>query len=982
MRFVRAKLFGFGKWVDKEFDFNASPLFIYGENESGKSTLHQFILFMLFGMQPKERKFYQPKMGSKLGGQLVIADPKVGTYTIERFDDKHNGKAVCFTSSGDTYDETWLKERLQGMNLATYQAIFSFSALDLNAIKQMQEENLGDVLLSIGLTGSSNIYELEKQLDNRLGEMFKPYGKNPAINKQLQVVEHLGDELAVIQKEESTYRKKVLESLELEDTLNKLKRQQANLTGEIRTVTKKLTALPVLKEFQHLNKKQEQYETTYNFPASGIARLEKLHDTLRPLESELAVLKSNEENYRDNASQLENQRLAESTVETLKIQRRHKERYTVLKNTEENLYQRKVELTKKITNELTDLQLKIDAAELQDLSVPFYIEETWKQIKADKEKLEQERISIETEKNGLMEEENYLQAKLGEIKSTLLPEEEVASLKRKLEKGKEQEQLERLYEASMNQQQSFAEDKKQRIKRANQLFLIGIILAIFSTVLAFGMDVSLLYGVALFLFLLATGQYLFHKQHIKAMEKLIRSQPGLSNAQKLSDEEIYRMQSQLEAEDEKLRELKAVQSDIQKQQINILKWEEKERMYLEKVRRLTDQTEEQLMLYPFLEPINSSYWPDYFNRIKELLRLQNERDRLVKEIEEIRMDEKQIEEELITYLHQFGETSIGSLAEAFLFIEQTLDREVELEQRINQIHELINHTQEQKENMLKRIAVHQQELAELLQKAQVETEEEFYKLANYLKEKRELEAALEANKQQLDSIFPQHSWASIVKEELDPFSLEERAQALESLATTTETEIDEIQKKLTEVKMELKKLEGSDAYSSKLHQFEMEKEKLNQLAKDWAIASMQREMLAETKQRYQKKYLTKVVEETTTILHTITDGRYTNVFAPKEKGTFQVMSAEGLRFNVNELSQGTVNQLYVSLRLAISKVMTEKHQLPFILDDAFVHFDELRVERMISVLQEIATKQQVIMFTCKSDVRTACERENIPSVYV
>src|SRR5690625_4483295 len=131
----------------------------------------------------------------------------------------------------------------------------------------MQEENLGDVLLSIGLTGSSNIYQIEKQLDSRLGELFKPYGKNPEINKQLQVVQQLGENLAAVQKEESTYRRKVLESHELEETLDKLKQRQVNLTNEMRSVTKKRTALPVLKEYQQLKRKQAQYEATFEFPA-------------------------------------------------------------------------------------------------------------------------------------------------------------------------------------------------------------------------------------------------------------------------------------------------------------------------------------------------------------------------------------------------------------------------------------------------------------------------------------------------------------------------------------------------------------------------------------------------------------------------------------------------------------------------------------------------------------------------------------------
>src|SRR5699024_10730102 len=112
LRILHAKIYGFGKWVDYSMDFpKTGPLFIYGENESGKTTFHQFILFMFFGMPPRKRKFYQPKTSSNFGGQLVIEDTEIGKITIERYDDRNNGAAICYTDTGEQFAESWLKER-------------------------------------------------------------------------------------------------------------------------------------------------------------------------------------------------------------------------------------------------------------------------------------------------------------------------------------------------------------------------------------------------------------------------------------------------------------------------------------------------------------------------------------------------------------------------------------------------------------------------------------------------------------------------------------------------------------------------------------------------------------------------------------------------------------------------------------------------------------------------------------------------------
>jgi len=58
MKFISGKVIGFGKWQDVTFDFTGRSLIcFYGENESGKSTLRNFFLFMLFGLPPNSGNF-------------------------------------------------------------------------------------------------------------------------------------------------------------------------------------------------------------------------------------------------------------------------------------------------------------------------------------------------------------------------------------------------------------------------------------------------------------------------------------------------------------------------------------------------------------------------------------------------------------------------------------------------------------------------------------------------------------------------------------------------------------------------------------------------------------------------------------------------------------------------------------------------------------------------------------------------------------
>ena len=67
------------------------------------------------------------------------------------------------------------------------------------------------------------------------------------------------------------------------------------------------------------------------------------------------------------------------------------------------------------------------------------------------------------------------------------------------------------------------------------------------------------------------------------------------------------------------------------------------------------------------------------------------------------------------------------------------------------------------------------------------------------------------------------------------------------------------------------------------------------------------------------------------------------------------------------LSQGTADQLYLALRLALADLLLpQPDACPLILDDAFLTFDDGRLALALEVIQELAQSRQVLLFTCQS----------------
>lgn len=94
----------------------------------------------------------------------------------------------------------------------------------------------------------------------------------------------------------------------------------------------------------------------------------------------------------------------------------------------------------------------------------------------------------------------------------------------------------------------------------------------------------------------------------------------------------------------------------------------------------------------------------------------------------------------------------------------------------------------------------------------------------------------------------------------------------------------------------------------------------------------------------------------------ISDGKYKNVRINK-LGEIIAEDNNGEYINAENLSIGTIDQLYLALRLAsIEEITTEK--MPIILDEAFAYYDNERLKNILEYLSKEYKDNQIIIFTC------------------
>ena len=81
--------------------------------------------------------------------------------------------------------------------------------------------------------------------------------------------------------------------------------------------------------------------------------------------------------------------------------------------------------------------------------------------------------------------------------------------------------------------------------------------------------------------------------------------------------------------------------------------------------------------------------------------------------------------------------------------------------------------------------------------------------------------------------------------------------------------------------------------------------------------------------------------------------------------------SEGLRVELengnyipaSRLSVGTIDQMYISLRLSALNEISEEN-MPIILDEAFAYFDDDRLANILKYLKNNISQNQIIIFTC------------------
>ena len=139
-------------------------------------------------------------------------------------------------------------------------------------------------------------------------------------------------------------------------------------------------------------------------------------------------------------------------------------------------------------------------------------------------------------------------------------------------------------------------------------------------------------------------------------------------------------------------------------------------------------------------------------------------------------------------------------------------------------------------------------------------------------------------------------------------------------------------------------------------------EKIVNLRKLESSMNLAKALLEKAYQKMKNTVTPKFTENLSKNIKEITNGKYSNVMLQEDNGLI-VELQNGNYVAANKLSIGTIDQLYLSLRLSMIEDLSNEI-MPIILDEAFAYYDTQRLENILKYLSDRYHNRQIIIFTC------------------
>jgi uncharacterized protein YhaN len=204
-------------------------------------------------------------------------------------------------------------------------------------------------------------------------------------------------------------------------------------------------------------------------------------------------------------------------------------------------------------------------------------------------------------------------------------------------------------------------------------------------------------------------------------------------------------------------------------------------------------------------------------------------------------------------------------------------------------------------------------------------------------------------------------------ENVDVDALAAQIEELESRLAELKEHQAEVNERVGSLRNELGRIDGSSAAAEAAEEAQGVLASIRDAVDEYVKLRLASLVLRQAIESYRAKNQGPLLEKAGKLFARLTLGSFSGVNTGYNEGDEPVLLGlrpDGRVVDVAGMSDGTLDQLYFSLRLAtLEKYLETNEPMPFILDDILIRFDDDRAKAALGVLSDLSRKTQVLFFT-------------------
>jgi len=924
VKIQKIEIYGYGKWLNQTFDQLQDLQVFYGKNEAGKSTLSSFINSIFFGFptaHKKDQNLYIPRNGQVYGGRLFLTGTPNGDVIVERVKDRNKGQATVTMADGTQKTAANIGQLLLGMDRDTYQTLYTFRLDSLLALSKTKKEDLNRYLLSIGTSGSERLLQLAEDYRKEAVKGFKPTGTNPPLNKKISDADKLHRKLQQAKGKNAEYETLLLQLQDNQKQQVDIVLKQQQLDSQNGDIAESLQLADSYQEWCRLKKQLTAVDYS-KVPEDARHQWERVQEKISGLIHSQTALQ-------ERLSQLEKQSAEYSHVDWYHM---HQADFAALSHT--------VSTTQTNLNQLAYLENEVNLSRADlakhKLALGLDLASPVPETLADNERkmLQQLEEKAKGNADALLRLNHTISFHEAQLESLMLEE---AKLKEEQVSDATYARWQKEIKQPQNQQPNLVVRKRSNGWAIVLLTLMFILVGVFVTLPIIRLAAWITAGViALF------GLFPLLKKTQTAERSTVEAK----------DESDFSMETYIRqaAMREKLGALHDEMEELQEKFLGFLNSRE-EQEELGKTIHAEQQAFLQQKGYPARMTTAGLLQTDPAEALADKGRTIGKQEAEMADLQ--RAIEKWNEGTAFIREHfHLSHLTVSEMADRFNDIQQAVILEENMAANVNG-----KMRESQKEWQSVQVEITETNAARqlLLNQANVKTEADFYRLLI----SKEQQNANRKRKEFLDEQIVKRE--SLLAQYADVKASKNIYEKNQATLQQTKNRLAQLQRSEVEVNHQLEQLEEGGTYSALLQEFALAETELREMAVEWASLLIAGDWIEGALRLGKEDRLPTMLNDTSEYFKRLTGGAYSRITF--QKNGMKVQRKDGTIFLPNELSQGTVEQLYIALRLAFVKNTADIVSMPILIDDGFVNFDSERKHIMFDLLEELSETVQIIFFT-------------------